>query len=61
VARYREIGVTFPQTPQLGIAAVKPLFEVSVVAIDCGANIGIHTIEWATAMTGWGSVKLHPN
>ena len=27
-----------------------------VVAIDCGANIGIHTIEWATAMTGWGSV-----
>jgi FkbM family methyltransferase len=27
-----------------------------VVAIDCGANIGVHTIEWATAMTGWGSV-----
>ncbi len=27
-----------------------------VVAIDCGANIGAHTIEWATAMTGWGSV-----
>jgi FkbM family methyltransferase len=26
------------------------------VAIDCGANIGVHTIEWATAMTGWGSV-----
>jgi FkbM family methyltransferase len=27
-----------------------------VVAIDCGANIGVHTIEWAMAMTGWGSV-----
>jgi len=27
-----------------------------VVAIDCGANIGVHTIEWANTMTGWGSV-----
>ena len=27
-----------------------------VVAIDCGANTGVHTVEWATAMTGWGSV-----
>ena len=27
-----------------------------VVAIDCGANIGVHTIEWAMSMTGWGSV-----
>jgi len=27
-----------------------------VVAIDCGANVGVHAIEWATAMTGWGSV-----
>src|SRR5258708_34862727 len=27
-----------------------------VVAIDCGANIGVHTIERASAMTGWGSV-----
>lgn len=27
-----------------------------VVAIDCGANIGVLTVEWATAMTGWGSV-----
>lgn len=26
------------------------------VALDCGANIGVHTIEWATSMTGWGSV-----
>jgi FkbM family methyltransferase len=27
-----------------------------VVAIDCGANIGVHTVEWAMSMTGWGSV-----
>jgi FkbM family methyltransferase len=27
-----------------------------VIALDCGANIGVHTIEWASNMTGWGSV-----
>src|SRR5271170_7359836 len=27
-----------------------------VVAIDCGANIGVQTVEWANSMTGWGSV-----
>ena len=27
-----------------------------VIAIDCGANIGVHTIEWASSMTGWGTV-----
>lgn len=27
-----------------------------VIALDCGANIGVHTIEWARQMTGWGSV-----
>ncbi|MGH3183647.1 MAG: FkbM family methyltransferase [Streptosporangiaceae bacterium] len=27
-----------------------------VVAVDCGANIGVHSVEWARAMTGWGSV-----
>jgi len=27
-----------------------------VVAIDCGANVGTHTIEWAKRMTGWGAV-----
>jgi FkbM family methyltransferase len=26
------------------------------VAIDCGANIGVHSIEWAKLMTNWGSV-----
>ncbi len=27
-----------------------------VVAVDCGANIGVHTIEWARHMDAWGSV-----
>jgi len=27
-----------------------------VFALDCGANIGVHTVEWARRMTGWGSV-----
>jgi FkbM family methyltransferase len=27
-----------------------------VIAIDCGANIGVHTVEWAKHMTGWGVV-----
>jgi len=27
-----------------------------VFGLDCGANIGVHTIEWAKAMTGWGEV-----
>jgi FkbM family methyltransferase len=31
-------------------------FGPGVVAIDCGANIGVHTIEWARHMTGWGEV-----
>lgn len=31
-------------------------FGPGVVAIDCGANIGVHTIEWAKRMNGWGHV-----
>lgn len=31
-------------------------FGDGVVALDCGANIGIHTVEWSRHMTGWGSV-----
>lgn len=27
-----------------------------VVAVDCGANVGVHTVEWAKLMTGWGIV-----
>ena len=31
-------------------------FGEGVVALDVGANIGVHTIEWARAMDGWGRV-----
>ncbi len=31
-------------------------FGDGVVALDCGANIGVHTIEWAKHMHGWGEV-----
>lgn len=27
-----------------------------VTAIDCGANIGVHTIDWSRHMHGWGYV-----
>jgi FkbM family methyltransferase len=27
-----------------------------VVAVDCGANLGVHAISWARRMTGWGEV-----
>jgi FkbM family methyltransferase len=32
------------------------VFGDGVVAIDGGANIGVHTIEWARHMHGWGRV-----
>jgi len=31
-------------------------FGDGVVAIDCGANVGVHTVEWSRAMYGWGEV-----
>jgi FkbM family methyltransferase len=31
-------------------------FGDGILALDCGANIGVHTIEWAQAMHGWGEV-----
>lgn len=31
-------------------------FGHGVVAIDGGANIGVHTLEWARHMHGWGQV-----
>ena len=34
----------------------KKYFGEGVVAIDGGANIGVHTIEWAKHMYGWGNV-----
>ncbi len=32
------------------------VYGPGVVAIDGGANIGVQTLTWARAMTGWGSV-----
>lgn len=41
----------------LGILKLRQKFHGNgVVALDCGANIGVHTIEWARHMSGWGSV-----
>ena len=34
----------------------KKNYGTGVVALDCGANIGAHTIEWAQFMHGWGEV-----
>ena len=34
----------------------RQLYQQHLVAIDCGANIGIHTLEWARHMHGWGEV-----
>lgn len=31
-------------------------FGKGVVALDCGANIGVHTVEWSKHMREWGSV-----
>src|SRR5499427_9710006 len=31
-------------------------FGDGVLAVDCGANIGVHTVEWARHMTDWGAV-----
>jgi len=31
-------------------------FGDGVVALDCGANIGVHTVEWAKCVNGWGEV-----
>jgi FkbM family methyltransferase len=38
------------------LAARRAHFGDGVVAVDCGANVGVHTLEWARSMTGWGSV-----
>lgn len=34
----------------------RKLFGDGVVAVDLGANIGVHTIEWSKLMYGWGHV-----
>jgi len=34
----------------------KEFYPGTVVVLDCGANIGVHTIEFGRYMTGWGFV-----
>lgn len=45
------------------VALLKELLDLKrkyvgdgVFALDCGANIGVHSLEWAKLMRGWGSV-----
>ena len=38
------------------LALRRQYFGDGVVALDCGANIGVFTVEWAKTMQGWGSV-----
>ncbi len=47
--------------PDVGLARVllglrRRHFGDGVLAVDCGANIGVFTVEWAKSMTGWGWV-----
>jgi hypothetical protein len=43
-------------TAQRLLVARRSYFGGGVVVVDCGAKIGVNTIEWARTMTGWGSV-----
>ena len=48
-----------PQEVQLALNMLSLRRQVhgdGVVAIDGGANIGVHTVEWAKHMHGWGKV-----
>jgi FkbM family methyltransferase len=53
-------GASFdPQEVDVGLSLLalrRQYFGEGVVAVDCGANIGVHTIEWANRMHGWGQV-----
>ena len=54
-----ETGAFDPAEIQLAVRMLgvrRRHYGDGAVAIDCGANIGVHTVEWAKAMTGWGSV-----
>ena len=35
------------------------IYKKNIVALDCGANIGVHTIEWARHMHGSGQVHAY--
>lgn len=38
------------------LACRREHFGDGVVALDGGANVGVHTVEWAKLMRGWGNV-----
>jgi FkbM family methyltransferase len=38
------------------LSARREFFGPGVMAVDGGANIGVHTLEWARHMHGWGRV-----
>jgi FkbM family methyltransferase len=38
------------------LSSRRELYGNGVIAIDCGANIGVHTIEWSQFMHSWGNV-----
>ena len=41
----------------LGLLSLRhQYFGPGVVTLDCGANVGVHTLEWAKHMHNWGSV-----
>jgi len=54
-----ERGTFDPEEVDLALTLLglrRRYFGDGVVALDCGANIGVHTIEWAKRMNGWGEV-----
>ncbi len=54
-----DAGAYDPQEVAMALALLdlrRHYFGDGVVAVDCGANIGVYTVEWAKKMTGWGSV-----
>jgi FkbM family methyltransferase len=38
------------------LGARRQHFGDGVIAVDCGANIGVRSVEWAKGMSGWGRV-----
>ena len=54
-----EGGAFDPQEVDMALSLLglrRQHFGDGVIALDCGANIGVHTIEWAKRMSGWGQV-----
>ena len=39
------------------LVARRQAYGDGLVVLDCGANIGVHTLDCARLMTGWGSIE----